>query len=1262
MQNHTLLRFPSLCGLLLSALALASQAQTSAIWTGPASGGEWNTPADWSTGMAPLDSTTNAFIGVGTNVSYNLPMTAASFGILTNNGVLNINTNGFNCSAIYMVTPSGSKLNLTNSGTVVTLSGGLNMGTNSSGTLGLGASLTVQNLALGFNTGNGTFTSSFTNNGGTLTALNTTLNNSGGSTIAAQLVINGGTNNLGTTTVGRAHNSSVYTLGQEGLVVYGGLVNTTNLTVTGPSFGSAYVAGGIVTNYGNITIAGTTAGRYLRVVQAGGLLVAADPSIVYLSSTTPGTETARYQVTGGTNFIGGIYIGNSNSLNAATMTVTVGGTVYIGSQGIATNGSVNNTFTLTSGGVFGATANWDGSVPMNLNGATAGFTYQAADPNGVAYNITNDAVLTGGGQAAFVYKTGAGTLTMNAANTYAGTTLIKAGTLALGANGSLASSPILVGSGATFDVSSIAGGYNAPAGQTLSGLGTINGAVTLAGATINPGSNTLNGTLTFSSSVSETGSATNHFDLIGTSGASNDLMVVNGDFDLSGANYVEINGGSFGVTYPLIQYDGVFNGNVAANLILVGTPGILSNDVVSKTIYLISQNTSRLPTGIVWVGNSVTNNWDLTDITNWLVSGQLNYFMNADSVLFGDAGAANSAVNVAAIVTPAATTVNSGANYSFAGSGAIAGSGALTKSGAGTLNLNLTNTYTGATLVTGGVLEVPWLVDGGTASPIGASVSDPTTWLLTNSTLQYDGSTVAIDRAATLGGTVAVVVTNSGTTLTISGSLIGNAALTLSGSGGLTLSGANSYTGGTLLNNGTLTLNNATAAGSGPISFQGNSTLAIGAVVPGNTIIISNYNGLITGGSGSGLTGINDVLGNSNLVLAVTSGVFDLKGNLGAYTGNITFSNAGGAVVRFNGSIGSPLATWNLGSGPMDLNIRTSSSSNNIGALQGSVGTTLSGRGGSSNNGPTTHYIGANGLNTLFDGVIQDGAGGSASTTSINKVGTGTLALTGSSTYTGNTTISSGTLALTNNPATSNDGSINNSATINITTGAILDVTGRSDGTLQLGGSASQTLAGRGILKGSLSVQGSGTVAPGNGLEGGVGVLTVTNAINLGGTAWMKLSRGSSPNSDRLISSLSTITYGGTLILTNVGAPLQVGDTFTLFSGAGLAAASFSSIVQPDYASFDLSQLGVNGSITLTNTFQPAIGTVDFSSLLNNGSIILNVTNGAVNGPVNILTATNLAGPWVINTSAVFDGSGNLSQTITVDQTQSALFIRLQAQ
>src|SRR5207249_3586495 len=139
----------------------------------------------------------------------------------------------------------------------------------------------------------------------------------------------------------------------------------------------------------------------------------------------------------------------------------------------------------------------------------------------------------------------------------------------------------------------------------------------------------------------------------------------------------------------------------------------------------------------------------------------------------------------------------------------------------------------------------------------------------------------------------------------------------------------------------------------------------------------------------------------------------------------------------------------------------------------------LSGAGSIINGGTLT--VGVNNeAAPAFSGVVSSG--------SLTKTGSGTQTLTGANTYTGNTTINAGTLAL------SGSGSIANTPTISVASVATLDVTGRSDGTLNLG--SAQTLKGNGTVVGVVSA--GGTLAAGN----SVGTLTNTDSLLLqsGGT------------------------------------------------------------------------------------------------------------------------------------------------------------------
>jgi hypothetical protein len=245
------------------------------------------------------------------------------------------------------------------------------------------------------------------------------------------------------------------------------------------------------------------------------------------------------------------------------------------------------------------------------------------------------------------------------------------------------------------------------------------------------------------------------------------------------------------------------------------------------------------------------------------------------------------------------------------------------------------------------------------------------------------------------------------------------------------------------------------------------------------------------------------------------------------------------------------------------------------------------------------------------------------------------------------------------------DASIQDCTNITIELGAVLDVSGDQNPTLYL--ASSQVLSGNGTITGALDTTQGGTVAPGGGFAGSIGTLTVTNDINLGGTVEMKINRAGSPKSDKLVSSQSFINYGGTLIVENIGPDLAVGDTFTLFSASGgVYNNSFSSIVLPnsDYYTWNTSQLAANGTISVASVSLPAISSVNYGSI-QSGSITINATNGSPNGPVSVLTTTNLALPassWTVVASSTFDGSGNLSLPITINPALSESFFVLRAQ
>jgi len=364
------------------------------------------------------------------------------------------------------------------------------------------------------------------------------------------------------------------------------------------------------------------------------------------------------------------------------------------------------------------------------------------------------------------------------------------------------------------------------------------------------------------------------------------------------------------------------------------------------------------------------------------------------------------------------------------------------------------------------------------------------------------GGPLTLDVAS---GSPLITVTNGTTTLSVP--LAGSDGFTKTGTGTLVLSGANTYTGGTVVNQGILsytTVNQTTTT-----TYSGTGTVQIG-------------------------TGVT---------------TFNPNATFGAsFTGTLDFQ--GGTVTLFSDTthFAANLGDLNVGSGSQ---VSINASTLQFDALTGSgtiANTAVA------TNAPATLTLGVNDGSGTFAGPITSGSAVNGKITLI-KNGSGTQTLGGANTYTGTTTINSGTLSLT--------GSLVASATT-VKTGA--------------------TLAGTGTTAGSVSVQSGGTLAPG---VNGTGTLTVNNTLSLAGTAAMQIGRTGSTLSNDKVSGITTVTYGGTLTVTNTGAdPLLAGNSFRLFS-ATTYAGSFSTITLPTLdtgLTWNTSRLTVDGTILVTGT------------------------------------------------------------------------------
>ena len=475
-------------------------------------------------------------------------------------------------------------------------------------------------------------------------------------------------------------------------------------------------------------------------------------------------------------------------------------------------------------------------------------------------------------------------------------------------------------------------------------------------------------------------------------------------------------------------------------------------------------------------------------------------------------------------------------------SGNITGTGKLSQVGADDANYRGTLTLTGDNNFEGDT-EVDSVLNVGSATALSAQsklkVNNGGTVKLNG----FDSTVAGLEGNGTIQGSAALTAGDENDA-TFSGILqdgnSGALSLVKKGSGKMTLSGANTFSGNTTLDEGSLEVKNAQALGTGSLSQT-----------DGSSSLIFDTTGTVTNNlSIFSVEFLQDVILSGNII--ANNATYDVADGVTAEasgditgTGGTTKIGLGTQVLSGNntytGANDVQVGTLRAGSTTaFGNNVATTVDSGAVLELDGfsnSIGS-LAGAGTVENASATaaTLTTGGDNTSTTFSGVLQDGTGGGA--LSLTKTGSGNQTLSGANTYTGVTTVSAGILGVQNS-----------SALGSATGGTVVD----SGATLRLDNGAniaSEALTLSGTLDGRTNggdVEYGGAITLAANAEfsaGGSGTFTVSGTVDGAGNQ-LTLNHGSP---DYHITGL--ISGTGTQVLkTGSGtATLSGANTFTRWS------------------------------------------------------------------------------------------------------------------
>lgn len=582
---------------------------------------------------------------------------------------------------------------------------------------------------------------------------------------------------------------------------------------------------------GSLTIDNGTAQSAPISVLAGSHTITA-PVILNTDAAIDVAASSALAISGNISGARAITKTNSGSLDLTGTNTYSGGTSLNGGLLSFSAGSLGTGAIGINGGTL--LYNAGNTEDISSRAVTIGNSGAVVNTNG--NNVTFGSAVGNGGTGSLT-KAGAGTLMMLGANTYSGGTIITGGTIAIGGDTALGTAPGAAANNLTFNAGTgNTATLSANNGFTLGATRGINLASGTAVIETNSNSVIINGALTGAGNLTKNGSGSLTFGSVANA-ATGALVINDGQITAANISYLPTGGITFNNFAALLLTQNA--AQTFSNLTVNGTNSLTTTTAGNIVGYnTIVGGSGNLTVSAAYVGD-FTGAW--TGFSGTIsLGGNGGYRFNGSagsSLVTLDLGVrgvsvrsgTTAVINLGGLIGASGSTLTGsgggatqavnysvgGANTSTTFNGAIsngAGAVSVTKVGTGTLTLNGTNTYTGATTISTGSLA------------LGSSGTLASTSIVNNSTLDVSQVT-------------------------------GFAVI-----GGQTLSGAGNVIGATTING---TLNPGT--GAGVISFVNDLILA------GTTNLEINGAGRGTGFDGVNVAGTLTYGGILNLVLGTTA-------------------------------------------------------------------------------------------------------------------------------------------------------------------------------------------------------------------------------------------------------------------------------------------------------------------------------------------------------------------------------------------------------